>query len=310
MKKIIALAILLLSLKGVGQQEMMISQYMFNGLFLNPAYTGSHKFTEVTALHRQQWVGYAGAPVSQILTADAHVKNTKVGWGAILTNDRIGVTYKTDLYGNYAYHLPVSAKGRLSFGVRGGCSYYRALLTQLTVWDGQDQVFSNNIKSRILPNAGAGIYYYTHNMFAGFSAPNMVNYEPSSFASTQNFVKEPPHFVRHMYLYSGYVFEVNENLHIKPNVLVKYVKNAPIEADFNLNVLINRSFWVGASYRTGDGIVGIIEYQHNNTWRIGYSYDYAFTLMRQYSYGSHEIMFSYMFVRPEIDQKIKNPRFF
>lgn len=309
MKKIITYAFLLLGLKGLAQQDIMISQYMFTGLFINPAYAGSHNFTEVTGLYRQQWTGFAGAPVSQILSAEGHARHTKIGWGAILTNDKIGVTYKTDLYGNYAYHLPVGAEGKLSMGIRAGFSYYRALLTQLTVWDENDQVFVNNIKNKFLPNAGAGLYYYTTKFFAGVSAPALLNYQANTFVNMAGAIKESPNYLRHGYAYTGYVLELDDNLHLKPSVLVKYVRNAPVQADLNLNVLINRAFWIGGSYRTGDGLVGIVEYQYDTRWRIGYAYDFAFTQLQKYSSGSHEIMFSYMFFKPEI-VKIRNPRFF
>lgn len=299
----------MLSIKAYTQQEMMISQYMFNGLYLNPAYCGTHDFTEVTGLYRQQWANFAGAPVSQILSADGAIKNKNMGLGGILTNDKIGVTTKTDLYGNYSYHIRTGEKGKLSFGVRGGFSYYRAMLTQLTVWDGNDQVFANNIKNKFLPNAGAGIYYYTKKFYAGVSSPNLINYDPNTFLTLGGMMQGAPNYIRHFYANTGYVFEVNENLHFKPNVLVKYVNNAPVQADFNLNVLINRMFWVGGSYRTGDGIVGLIEYQHDGNWRLGYAYDFAFTKMQNYSFGSHEVMFSYMFGKKEI-AKIRSPRFF
>jgi len=309
MKKIIIYITLVLSLKTYAQQEMMISQYMFNGMFLNPAYAGSHDFTEITGLYRQQWSTFSGAPVSQILSADGAIKNKNMGWGAILTNDKIGVTNKTDLYGNYSYHIKTSTNGKLSFGLRGGFSYYSAMLTQLTVWDANDQVFATNVRNKFLPNAGAGIYYYTKKFYAGIASPNLFNYDPNTFMTLGTLITGSPNYIRHFYANAGYVIEANENLHFKPSVLVKYVHNAPVETDFNLNVLINRAFWVGVSYRTGDGMVGLIEYQHNGNWRLGYSYDFAFTQMRKYSFGSHEIMFSYMIAKKGIT-KIKSPRFF
>lgn len=308
MKKSFLIITLLIGLRSLAQQEMMISQYMFNGLFLNPAYAGSHDYTEASALYRQQWATFKGAPVSQIASVDGRILSKNMGWGAILTNDRIGVTYKTDLYGNYAYHIKTSEKGKLSLGIRGGFSLYRALLSQLTVWDGNDQVFTNNISTKFLPNAGTGIYYYMPKFYAGLSCPNMLSYAPGTSVNLAAAFNDQPNLIRHYYFNTGYVYEVSDNLHIKPSVLVKYVKNAPVEADLNLNVLINRAFWVGASYRSGDGIVGLLEYQHNN-WRLGYAYDFALTKMQKHSFGSHEIMFAYMF-KPQETIKIKNPRFF
>ena len=42
--------------QAYAQQEVMVSQYMFNGLFLNPAYAGSHGYVSSSLLHRAQWV--------------------------------------------------------------------------------------------------------------------------------------------------------------------------------------------------------------------------------------------------------------
>ncbi len=291
------------------QQDMMISQYMFNGLFVNPAYAGSHDWTEVSALYRQQWVRFEGAPVSQVLAADGKIANQNSGWGAIMTNDKIGVTFKTDLYGNYAYHLRVSKDAKLSLGIRAGLSYYNANLTSLTVWDQDDQVFASNIRNKVMPNAGMGVYYYSKKMFAGISVPNLISYDPRSFLTLGNVLSGQEKYRRHIYAHGGYVFELNENLHLKPSVLVKYVEGAPVQADLNLNVLFCKSFWVGGSYRSNDGIVTLIEYQHNNMWRLGYAFDYPLTAMRKYSFGSHEIMFAYMFRKKE-GLNIKSPRFF
>jgi type IX secretion system PorP/SprF family membrane protein len=291
------------------QQDMMISQYMFNGLFVNPAYAGSHDWTEVTALYRQQWVRFEGAPVSQILSAEGKIAGKNAGWGAILTNDKIGVSFKTDAYGNYAYHMRVSDEGRISLGVRAGLSYYNANLTQLTVWDQNDQVFASNIRNKLMPNAGMGVYYYTRKFFAGLSVPNVLSYDPATFMTLGNVMTGNENYRRHFYANAGYVFEVNENLHIKPSCLVKYVEGAPVQADLNLNVLFCKNFWIGGSYRSNDGIVTLLEYQHNNNWRLGYAFDYPLTTMRNYSFGSHEIMFAYMFRKKE-GLIIKSPRFF
>jgi len=44
------------------QQDPSFSMYMFNGLFINPAYAGSQEAISMMAIYRQQWVGVDGAP--------------------------------------------------------------------------------------------------------------------------------------------------------------------------------------------------------------------------------------------------------
>jgi hypothetical protein len=97
-------------------------------------------------------------------------------------------------------------------------------------------------------------------------------------------------------------------LKLKPSVLVKYQKAAPIQADFNCNLLINEVFWIGASYRTNAAVIGIIEYQINPMFRVGYAYDYSTTAINRYSSGSHEIMIG-IDLGHDI-MKSKNPRYF
>jgi type IX secretion system PorP/SprF family membrane protein len=56
------------------QQDPMVSQYMFNGLYLNPAYAGSHDYWSSTLSYRSQWVGFDGAPETFIASADGPIQ--------------------------------------------------------------------------------------------------------------------------------------------------------------------------------------------------------------------------------------------
>jgi type IX secretion system PorP/SprF family membrane protein len=107
MKKILLLTILIFlsRISLFAQQDIMVSQYMFNGLLLNPAYAGSHKYFSSSLLHRTQWVGFDGAPKTSILALDGPVNNEKMGIGFIISNDRIGITEQTDMYANYSESL-------------------------------------------------------------------------------------------------------------------------------------------------------------------------------------------------------------
>jgi type IX secretion system PorP/SprF family membrane protein len=298
--------IMLLPSLMFAQQDPLVSQYMFNGLYLNPAYAGSHDFYNVTSLCRKQWVNIDGAPATQILSVDGPLKNRNVGLGLLLSNDKIGVSKQTDFYGNYAYHINLGKETKLAMGLRAGGSYYRAKLTELTVWDGGDDVFSKDIKGEFLPNFGAGLYLHSPKMFVGLSAPHLLNYKPRTTFYIDK--TNSPQLIRHYYLNAGYVFDGNQNVIFKPSILVKYLQNAPVQADFNLNVLFHKLIWLGASYRTSDSFVGILELQASKKIRIGYAYDHPINNLKKYTNGSHEIMFAYDFGYDI--HKIKTPRYF
>lgn len=307
MKKLFVVISMISGLCATAQQDPMISQYVFSGHFLNPAYSGSHDYANLTVLGRKQWVGFEGAPLNSYLSFDMPIKEKNLGAGVLIGNDNIGVSSRTEVAGTVSYHLKVSEKAKLSVGLRAGVSYYRARLTDLVYWDQQDVVFQNNINGKLLPNAGLGVYYYTKRFYAGVAVPNVINYKPETALSIS--MNDAPYLERHYYATTGIVIPAGDNLEIKPAILVKYAPRTPLQADFNLNFLFYRTIWVGASYRTGDGIQGLAEYQATDRLRIGYAYDFALTSMRNYNSGSHEIMIAWDFIKEE-KIRYKSPRFF
>jgi type IX secretion system PorP/SprF family membrane protein len=282
------------------QQEAMISQYMYSGLYINPAFSGSRNYGEVNGIFRKQWVNFEGAPVTQILSAEAPVTNKNMGWGAVVMNDKIGVSYRTDVQLSYAYQIKTGKSNRLALGLRGGMSYLRANVTELRVWDAQDQVFSSNLTNAWLPNAGAGMYFYGKKFNAGFSCPNLFDY---STLHPDFVVSNHPRIVPHYYFSSAYFFETDREFNFRPSVLIKYVPFAPVQADLNLMAEIKNKLFLGMSYRTQEGIVAVLQMVFAEKWKMGYAYDYPLTKINRYAYGSHELMLSYRIKTEAASQK-------
>lgn len=306
MKKIIIIsALFFMALSSKAQQEPMLSQYMFNGMFINPGYTGSHKFWTSNLLHRSQWVNFEGSPKTFLLSVDGPISDQKMGLGAIISHETIGVTTQTDFYGNYAYHLPLG-DGKLSFGLKAGLSNYSVEFNDLKYWDDNDVVYNEGSKSYLAPKFGFGTFYYSENWYAGISIPTLIASEPGKKFSLD--INKSSNLRRHYLTTAGYVFDINENWKLKPSFLVKYLPNAPVQADINFSAMYNNMIWAGISYRTGDAVVGLVEYQASERFRIGYAYDMTITKIRNYSNGSHEIMIGYDFGKEQV--KIKSPRFF
>jgi type IX secretion system PorP/SprF family membrane protein len=307
MKKLIICfaAIAFISPEVNAQQDPMLTQYMFNGLYLNPAYAGSHKYWSSTLTYRNQWVGIEGAPETAVAAVDGPLPNKNMGLGLVIMHDRIGVTRQNTAIANYSYHLKVGNEAKLALGVNAGISQFSAKLTDLTVWD-QDQVFQNDVTSKILPRFGIGAYFYAKKYYVGFSIPTLFAYQRGT---DFNFDLTKSSFLRRHYLLTGgYVFNLSRDFKLKPSILLKYVQNTPLEADLNMSVVYKDMFWLGASFRTGDAISFIIEYQTNSYFRVGYAYDLTFSKLRSYSSGSHEIMIGIDFGKDLV--KVKTPRYF
>lgn len=288
-----------------GQQELMVSQYMFNGLLLNPAYAGSHPYFSTSLLHRSQWVKFDNAPVNQVFAIDGPIANNKMGVGLHVTNDSHGIINQLDIGASFSYKLQLG-EGDLSFGLRASMASYSAKISEITVWDEDDVYNYTDIDGAFATKFGFGIYYNTDDWYAGLSIPTIYSLDDNilqegSLADT--------YFAQHYYLNGGVVFKPSYTLAIKPSILVKYLPAAPIEVDINCNFLINRRLWLGAGYRTNDALIAMIEYNITPQLRAGYAYDYTLTDIGTYSNGSHEIMLGFDFGR-DVEIKKRSPRYF
>lgn len=297
-----------MSVIGYCQQDILVSQYMFNHLLLNPAYAGSKDYMMATLLYRKQWVDFKGAPTTQVASIHGPIGLSNLGWGALISHDKIGVTDRTDAYANVAYHLKVGKKMKLGVGLRAGGGFYSFKNSDLIYWDSNDPAFAGDKTSKFLPNVGAGAYLYGDKFYAGISVPTIISYDSTKSLSLNMSGNAVPNQVRHYFATAGVALELSPNVVLKPSVLVKYVQNAPVEADFNVNVLLAQMLWLGASLRTNDSFVAIAEFQLTKQLRLGYSYDFTTTDVKNYSNGSHEIMLGYDFGYDIM--KIKTPRYF
>lgn len=306
MKKILSMMLMVALIKSAfGQQEIMISQYMFNGLVLNPAYAGSHPYVSASVLHRSQWVGFEGAPTTQTFAIDGPIANRRLGIGLNFSNDQIGVTSQQDIGINFAAKVS-TGRGRLAAGIRLGGAFYSANLNDLTVFDANDPSHGANIQSQFIPKIGAGLYYYERKWFAGVSMP--VIYAMDDEIQTELTVNER-FFKTHTYFHTGVVFETSSILAIKPSVLVKYQGESPLQADFNCNFLFFNKFWLGAGYRTGDAMIVMAEWNITEMFRLGYAYDLTTTAIGNHSTGSHEVMLGVDFGK-DVNLKVRSPRYF
>ena len=275
------------------QQDPMYSQYMFNQQVLNPAYVGSWGYMTSTMLYRKQWSGMNGAPQTGSFSFHTPSQNDRHGFGMSFVNDRIGVAQTNGLSAAYAFRIHLSQNARLALGLQGSVDNYRANfggVRTASVIDPSsnpnDPAFNGNSVNLWKPNAGAGIFFHTKYFYAGASTPRLIlhpltNNEATSSASMS----------RHFFFTTGVVIGKDDApVKFKPSILVKYSPGAPIQFDFNAHFLFVNRIWVGASYRTEDAIVGMVQIQALQWLRFGYAFDYITSQINPYASASHEFM--------------------
>jgi type IX secretion system PorP/SprF family membrane protein len=300
-----ALALMFFRMSAYGQQEPMYSQYMFNMLNINPAYAGSRGAISTVALYRNQWVGFPGAPRTTSFSFDMPLQNKKIGIGAQFYDDRIGIERTTGFNAMYAFRFQFAGSGTLSLGLQAGLLNYQANYTEVNTYVPNDPAFSSNVRG-ILPAFAAGVYYNSDKFYVGFSAPALLKTKIKYNNAAE--IASVTSRDLHLYLTAGTVFELNQDLALKPSMLIKAVSGAPIQMDLNLNLWLQNKIAVGASYRTGDAIVGMLEFQFNQQFRFGYAYDKTFSNLGTLVNGTHELMFRMEFGSPAV--RVTSPRYF
>ena len=289
--------------KTSAQQDSQYTNYMYNTINVNPAYAGSRGVMSIFGLHRTQWVGLDGAPVTNTLSVNTPINNSNFGLGVSFVNDRIGPSDENAISADISYTIQTSETYKLSFGIKGTANLLNVDYTKLDRYDLTDPQFQNNIDNRFSPNIGAGIYFHSDKLYAGLSVPNFL--ETDHFDDNVSATaKERMHY----YLIGGYVFDLSPTIKFKPAFLSKMVSGSPLQLDVTANFMFNEKFVLGAAWRWDAALSGLVGFQVSEGWFIGYGYDAETTKLANYNSGSHEIFLRYEFKGKS--EKVVSPRFF
>lgn len=290
------------------QQDPQYTQYMYNTQVVNPAYASTNDALSFGLLTRKQWVGFDGAPNTSTFTINSPfwIKE-KMGIGLSIVHDKIGPAIEGNYTIDYAYTFYNDYKSKITFGLKAGINSLNVNFSKLNIYDTGDVHFENNIKNRISPQIGAGVYYNTDRFYAGFSIPSFLStnhYDISNGTGAESVARDRIHY----FLITGYVWDINPSLKFKPATMVKIVRGSPMQLDLSANFLINEALTLGAAYRFSAALSGLVGFQVSDSVFLGFAYDYQTTDLQEYSSGSYELIF-----RLDILNKVKRvltPRFF
>ncbi|WP_299554292.1 type IX secretion system membrane protein PorP/SprF [Seonamhaeicola sp.] len=290
---------------GIAQQMPQFTQYMYNTISVNPAYAGSREALSIVGLHRSQWVGFKGGPITQTLSIHTPLRNDRVGLGLSFIEDDLGPQNFSYLYGDFAYAIPTGVDGKLSFGLKAGFTQYSFDQDFLNADDVRNDPFFRGYENRWAPNFGAGVYWSTNRIYAGLSAPRILNTD-----SNRNDDIEALDRISYYFTVGG-VIDLSKSIKFKPAGLIKATNGAPISYDLTANFLFNEKFWLGASYRISEqtsAFGGIVDFQVSRQLRLGYAYEKPNSDITSYTSGTHEILLIYEF--KFLSSKLKSPRYF
>ncbi len=270
------------------QQRQLYSQYMFNGLAINPAYSGVQKQLSVMGIYRQQWVNIDRAPSVTAVSMHSAFREKPVGVGLMIHNEQVGVHNDLGMYGSYAYQIRFR-EGTLSMGLQAGFNNLKSDFGRLDLVDANDPNVGSF--SKFNPNFGTGLFYSKKDSYLGFSIPYLLNNR--TLNNDNDAVLSQAREARYYFLTAGKVFDVDPNFKVMPSVLIRIHEGSPVGYDVNTNFILKDLINLGVSYRSNDAIVMLFMVQPNENFGFGYAYDYTLSDLTRYTTGSHEFMLNY-----------------
>ncbi len=278
-----------------GQQDAVFSNYMFNTQTYNPGYSGMTGMITATALTRQQWVGFPGAPSTMIFNVNMPFSlfGLRSGAGLLVAADKYGFSNDIDFALSYSYLLQIGT-GTLGAGISAGV-LNKTISPEWYIPSGPghtppagDPLIPENDESFVAMDISAGVYYQGLNYYAGFSVTHL-NQPKIKYSETATYVS------REYYLTAGYYLQLpNPAFELIPSV---FIVNDGAATQYLATGMVryNKKIWGGVSYRISDAITGFAGIELYNGLKVGYGYDFPVSEIRKGTSGSHEFMVSYSF---------------
>jgi len=274
---------------GVAQQNPQFSNFLFNAFAVNPANAGLKKCLDARAGFRTQWVGFENNPrtifvnAHQRIEAISNERGIIHGAGINIEADNTGPSSRTGMHLNYAIHVPLTRKVRISFGLAFGALQYRLDASQLNVSNQADPIVQQSQSELVFPDIKAGVWLYSKYWFIGFSGAHLTN-------PTLNDIGTDTQLQPNFNLMAGRIFESGERMSYIPAAQFKFTGNSVPSIDVNFWADYDNRVALGVAFRSQDAVSGMLKFNFLDYFTLAYAYDFTYSKVRYGSSNSHEII--------------------
>lgn len=301
-KNIVAFAIVVCGIvnSAIAQQDALFTQYIDAQLYANAAEAGCNDHVTIAGIHRQQWTGFQGAPMTSGIMVHSPLHYESIAIGMDIWNDALGTLNRTSVGANFAYRFKFKNGGKFSVGIKALADFNFSDITTLS--NALGDPMAENLTNSITPNAGVGIMYRSKKWFMGVGIPRLLTNENAEING--GYSNE-----RQAYILAGVLIKMNENWVFRPTTQVRGFLNAPLNVDLTATLIGKERLYFGLNYRLNASVGFIAQYQLNPQIKIGYSYDLGTTAtLRTTHFGSHEVVLTYDMNYSK--SSVASPRFF
>ncbi len=289
--------------KIYAQQLPQFSLYQLDDLVFNPAVLGTKENDQITLHHRSQWLGFEGAPITQVLSYNGKLQGN-MGLGGYLMHDITGASRRLSFNIGYAYNFAISSKTMVSLGLLGTLMQYGIDGDKVTIHEMNDPSLYQGYSDRAWkPDVSIGSYVKGKDFFVSLSVMQLFTSRVRLFKN-EDFTAIVP-LVQHFYVASGYDINVDDNVSVEPIISMHSTLSSPLQFDITMRGNYNNMFFGSLTYRYNDAILLSFGALIKDKVKVAYAYDLLISDLRTTNSGSHEIVITIL-----LSKKSKRSSFF
>ncbi len=293
------------------QSDPQFTQYTFLSNYINPAASGFHGKSEVTALYRTQWAGYTGtfdaggAPNTQLINASVPMPLLKGGLGVYFSNDLAGASVNREFSLSYSFHKRVGSN-LIGVGAAAGVHNRSLNAEKYRPREPNDPIIPVEGVGQTLPDFSAGVFLYNPVYQLGLSLKHLN--QPSFGFNTENGQSVLP---RSLFITGSVLLGLSYTMDLSPMFIIKSDFNT-VSTEIGALLTYNSKYWGGLNYRWQDAASFLIGGNFlNNTIKAGYAVDWIVFGNVAKAPTSHELFITYSLNPPRSGKKsiIRTPRY-
>ena len=299
---VVSICFVLASIVAHAQDYTMYNSYYVNPYLNNPAEAAT-SYANVQISHRQQWMGFRGAPRTTTASFTTLLDDSRAGIGMKASCFSRGILKTTDFQFSYAYTIPFNFTNHLYLGLSGGVMCNDIDLTNV---DTSDPAIVGYLGHNVQPvgNFGA-LLRLQSGINLGVTFPQIFAQKYAAETHFQNRATAPTDEI----IFSAYykrkldtpfpnrrgagrrrsfgAAETFAPLELYAVYRLPKFGDGQLEGIMKINLASH--CWLAGGYRQNNGFLGSFGLQVSNVLAITYCYESGTEMATDYAPDSHEL---------------------
>ncbi len=292
----IVIILVLLSINVVGQDRPIYNHYFKYKYLFNPSFLSEKQQSEIDFIYRQQWVNTDGAPEYMHMALQLPLNNN-IATGLSLNNFERGLLSTVTAMGSMAYTASIGYNSSLSLGISVGTS--RTSIDINKIADFNDPALSNALSKSFNLEGQAGMNLVIKKITLGLSLVSLFDREAISNKDFQDVNVNP---LSNTLSSLSYRFDLGPEMFFEPMAVYRYSNVLDDQIQGYGTFYYKDLLWLGGSYTYDIGGSMYLGFSINESFSLGYSYEFRSNEVQSFGNNSHEFLLAIKFGKKKVDR--------